>query len=295
LNSLPRPHNVDDGARLYHKSNAAELQPPQPWQQQCLSSLLTRLLLSLKSTYGHTISSGLIESTQTITVSSYMYSNEATSDVLTVLFVDVASGKRLTFNQLRTTGEEFGKGLQDQWQWRKGDVLATVSPNTVDLVPATFGALLAGGVICPLNPMYTVEELANQLGSSKARGVITNMACLQATREAASRVGLPLDRILLVGDEDPNRLVPHFSSLRSTSENLKRISINPKEDLAYLVYSSGTTGLPKGVMLTHENVVANSLQMTAAEGPDVTHWQRDRSLGFLPMYHIYGKTVTPLS
>jgi 4-coumarate--CoA ligase len=295
LNSLPRPHNVDDGARLYHKSNAAELQPPQPWQQQCLSSLLTRLLLSLKSTYGHTISSGLIESTQTITVSSYMYSNEATSDVLTVLFVDVASGKRLTFNQLRTTGEEFGKGLQDQWQWRKGDVLATVSPNTIDLVPATFGALLAGGVICPLNPMYTVEELANQLGSSKARGVITNMACLQATREAASRVGLPLDRILLVGDEDPNRLVPHFSSLRSTSENLKRISINPKEDLAYLVYSSGTTGLPKGVMLTHENVVANSLQMTAAEGPDVTHWQRDRSLGFLPMYHIYGKTVTPLS
>jgi 4-coumarate--CoA ligase len=295
LNSLPRPHNVDDGARLYHKSNAAELQPPQPCQQQCLSSLLTRLLLSLKSTYGHTISSGLIESTQTITVSSYMYSNEATSDVLTVLFVDVASGKRLTFNQLRTTGEEFGKGLQDQWQWRKGDVLATVSPNTIDLVPATFGALLAGGVICPLNPMYTVEELANQLGSSKARGVITNMACLQATREAASRVGLPLDRILLVGDEDPNRLVPHFSSLRSTSENLKRISINPKEDLAYLVYSSGTTGLPKGVMLTHENVVANSLQMTAAEGPDVTHWQRDRSLGFLPMYHIYGKTVTPLS
>jgi 4-coumarate--CoA ligase len=224
-----------------------------------------------------------------------MYSNEATSDILTVLFVDVASGKRLTFNQLRTTGEEFGKGLQDQWQWRKGDVLATVSPNTIDLVPATFGALLAGGVICPLNPMYTVEELANQLGSSKARGVITNMACLQATREAASRVGLPLDRILLVGDEDPNRLVPHFSSLRSTSENLKRISINPKEDLAYLVYSSGTTGLPKGVMLTHENVVANSLQMTAAEGPDVTHWQRDRSLGFLPMYHIYGKTVTPLS
>jgi 4-coumarate--CoA ligase len=295
LNSLPRPHNVDDGARLYHKSNAAELQPPQPCQQQCLSSLLIRLLLSLKSTYGHTISSGLIESTQTITVSSYMYSNEATSDVLTVLFVDVASGKRLTFNQLRTTGEEFGKGLQDQWQWRKGDVLATVSPNTIDLVPATFGALLAGGVICPLNPMYTVEELANQLGSSKARGVITNMACLQATREAASRVGLPLDRILLVGDEDPNRLVPHFSSLRSTSENLKRISINPKEDLAYLVYSSGTTGLPKGVMLTHENVVANSLQMTAAEGPDVTHWQRDRSLGFLPMYHIYGKTVTPLS
>jgi 4-coumarate--CoA ligase len=267
----------------------------QSCQQQCLSSLLTRLLLSLRSTYGPTISSGLIANTQTIMVSLRTYPNEAIPDMFTVLFVDVASGKRLTFNQLRTTGEQFGKGLQDQWQWRKGDVLATVSPNSTDLVPATFGALLVGGVICPLNPLYTVEELVTQLKSSKAKGLITNIACLKASREAASTVGLPLDRILLLGDEDPDHTVPHFSSLRSTSENIKRTSINPKEDLAYLVYSSGTTGLPKGVMLTHENVVANSLQMTAAEGPDVTHWQRDRSLGFLPMYHIYGITIIFLS
>jgi 4-coumarate--CoA ligase len=245
--------------------------------------------------YGRTSLSGLIGSTQTITVSPYMYLSETTSDTLTVLFVDVASGKRLTFNQLRSTGEQFGKGLQDQWQWRKGDVLATVSPNTIDLVPATFGALLVGGVICPLNPLYTVEELLTQLRSSKAKGLITNIACFQAACEAASIVGLPLDRILLVGEEDPNHTVSHFSSLQGTSGNAARIDINPKEDLAYLVYSSGTTGLPKGVMLTHENVVANSLQMTAAEGPDVTHWQRDRSLGFLPMYHIYGMTIIPLS
>jgi 4-coumarate--CoA ligase len=228
-------------------------------------------------------------------VSLHTYSHEASSDILAVLFVDVVSGKRLTFNQLRTIGERFGKGLQEQWQWRKGDVLATVTPNSIDLVPATFGALLVGGVICPLNFMYTVDELVSQLRSSKAKGLITNTACLQAVREAASIAGLPLDRILLVGDEDPDHTVSHFSNLRSTWKSIRRISINPKEDLAYLVYSSGTTGLPKGVMLTHENVVANSLQMTAAEGPDVTHWQRDRSLGFLPMYHIYGITIIFLS
>jgi hypothetical protein len=134
-----------------------------------------------------------------------MYPNGALPDMFAVLFVDVASGKRLTFDQLRTTGEQFAKGLQDQWQWHKGDVLATVTPNAIDLVPATFGALLVGGVICPLNFMYTVNELVAQLSSSKAKGLITNVACIQAAREAASIVGLPLDRILLVGEEDPNQ------------------------------------------------------------------------------------------
>lgn len=64
--------------------------------------------------------------------------------------------------------------------------------------------------------------------------------------------------------------------------------INPKEDLAYLVYSSGTTGVPKGVMLTHENISANTVQKLVADGrgPD---WRTDKSIGFLPMYHIYGK------
>jgi acyl-CoA synthetase (AMP-forming)/AMP-acid ligase II len=205
-----------------------------------------------------------------------------------VLFVDVATGKRLTFNQIRASGEQFGKGLQEQWDWRKGDVLATVSPNNIELVSATFGALRVGGVICPLNFMYTVDELVSQLKSSKAKGLITNLACLEVVREAASKVGLPLGRILLVGDTDPKNTVLHFSSLRSISGRTARITIDPKEDLAYLVYSSGTTGLPKGVMLTHANIVANTIQMVAAEGPDITHWKKDRSLGFLPMYHIYG-------
>jgi 4-coumarate--CoA ligase len=181
--------------------------------------------------------------------------------------------------------------LQEQWQWRKGDVLATVSPNTIDLVPATFGALLVGGVICPLNFMYTVEELVSQLRSSKAKGLVTSVACLAVACEAASKVGLPSSRILLVGDADPESKIPHFSSLLGTSQITQKVSINPKEDLAYLVYSSGTTGLPKGVMLTHENIVANSIQIAAAEGPDITHWKTDRSLGFLLMYHIYGMRI----
>lgn len=209
--------------------------------------------------------------------------------------MDAAAGERLTFNQLRTNSKQFGGGLQEQWHWQRGDVLATMAPNTIDLVPITFGALLVGGVICPLNFLYTVDELVSQLRSSRAKGLITSVACLQVAREAASKVGLPVDRILLVGSADPKDTIAHFSSLRSTAGTIGKVRINSKEDLAYLVYSSGTTGFPKGVMLTHENVVANTIQVAAAEGPDSTNWKTDRSLGFLPMYHIYGTVIGHMS
>lgn len=109
--------------------------------------------------------------------------------------------------------------------------------------------------------------------------------------EAACKVGLPADRILLVGGTDAMNTAPHFSALTSTVNEIAKVNINPVEDLAFLVYSSGTTGLPKGVMLTHRNIIANSIQSAAAEGPDLAHWKTDRVLGFLPMYHIYGKNI----
>ena len=69
-----------------------------------------------------------------------------------------------------------------------------------------------------------------------------------------------------------------------------RPEIDPGEDLAFLVYSSGTTGLPKGVMLTHHNIVANMIQ-NAVVSRSFIDWRRDKALGFLPMYHIYGRYV----
>ncbi|KAH7052349.1 putative phenylacetyl-CoA ligase [Macrophomina phaseolina] len=204
-----------------------------------------------------------------------------------VVYVDVATQRRVTFRDIRETAERFGKGLRQHWRWQKGDVLALMTPNTVDVAAVACGTLFAGGVVCPFNNLYTVEELASQLKSSGAKALVTNVACLEVAREAALIVGMPLDRILLVGVADPKRQFQYFSSLQSTSDNIKKAAVNPKEDLAFLVYSSGTTGLPKGVMLTHENMVANTLQASVIDG-DRTNWQRDRGLGFLPMYHIYG-------
>jgi 4-coumarate--CoA ligase len=215
-----------------------------------------------------------------------------TPNTIAVLFVDVATNRKLTYLQLRSSAEQFGRGLQEQWCWCKGDVLAIMAPNTIDIAPATFGALLVGGVVCPINYMYTVDELVSQLTSSKAKGLLTNMACLGVAHKAASKIGLSLDRILLIDDHKPTKAFRHFSTLKGASKCAERVNIDPKEDLAYLVYSSGTTGVPKGVMLTHKNIIANMIQRTIADGNDMD-WETERRLSFLPMYHIYGRFCVP--
>ena len=211
-------------------------------------------------------------------------------DLLTaevVVYVDTAANKKLTFRDIRATAEQVGQGLLANWGWREGDILALITPNSANVASVTFGALYAGGVVCPLNHLSTVAELVQSLKASNAKAMVTNVECLQVAQEAAKIVGMPNDRILLIDEIDPKHEFQHFTSVRSSSPHLKRPKISPEMDLAFLVYSSGTTGLPKGVMLTHANIMANMLQMTETE-QNFSHWTRDRSLGFLPMYHIYG-------
>ncbi len=178
---------------------------------------------------------------------------------------------------------------------KKGDVMALFTPNSADIATITFGTLWAGGIVCPLNNFYTVEELASLLKSSGAKALATHISCLDVALAAALAVGLRQDRIILIGDTDPQGRVMHFSSLIAKYQRTlegsvsEKVQINPRKDLAFLVYISGTTGLPKGVTLSHENIVVNILQCCTPEA-HMLDWHRDKLISLLPTFHVYGKS-----
>lgn len=198
---------------------------------------------------------------------------------------------------MKSTAIEFGKGLKAIWDWQPGDVLGLFTPNSIDTPAVTWGTHWAGGVISPANPGYTAEELAFQLKDSGAKALLTQLPFVDIARKAAKIVGLPENRIALIGDErDPSGAFKHFTSIRNTSGATRyRRTKRKHDDLAFLVYSSGTTGHPKGVMLSHGNIVSNVLMLEAGDdgnlsptgGPD---GKGDKTLAFLPFFHIYGLT-----
>ncbi|KAH6650797.1 hypothetical protein F5144DRAFT_638043 [Chaetomium tenue] len=201
-----------------------------------------------------------------------------------------------SWGDIRSASIAFGRGLMAVWGWKTGDVLAFYTPNSIDTPILTLGALWAGGIASPANPLYTVDELAFQLRDSGAKGLVTQPANLPVAIAAAHKANLPLDRIILVGHHrDPSGQIRHFSSLTTTTPTTPTKPPTPQNSPAFIVYSSGTTGLPKGVCLTHRNMVSNVLQASYVEG---RQWRAlggpdgrgDKQLGVLPFFHIYGLT-----
>ncbi|CAK7265556.1 hypothetical protein SEPCBS119000_001578 [Sporothrix epigloea] len=214
------------------------------------------------------------------------------------IFTDSETGRTYTFGDLRSTSLDFGRGLQALWDWQPGDVMAFYTPNNIDTPPAMLGLLCAGGIGSPANPLYTESELAFQLKDSGAKAIATQMPFIETARRAAKSVGIPENRIILIGDaHDPSGHFSHFSTIRSPSflGRSTPVRVNARKDLAFLVYSSGTTGMPKGVCLTHFNIVSNVLQMAAIDSLYVHPFggiegKGDKGLGITPFFHIYGLT-----
>ncbi|ATZ46425.1 hypothetical protein BCIN_01g10250 [Botrytis cinerea B05.10] len=213
------------------------------------------------------------------------------------IYTDAETSRSYNYKQLRDTAIEFGKGLKAVWEWKKGDVLALYTPNCIDTPAVLWGTHWAGGIVSPANPGYTVDELTFQLKDSGAKGIVTQKAFIKEAQAAAKNAGIPEDRIILVGDgKDETHRFKHFTNVRNLAgtSRYRRTKSKP-EDLAFLVYSSGTTGHPKGVMLSHGNIVANTFMANAAEGVNLS-WKGgkdgrgDKLMAVLPFFHIYGLT-----
>jgi acyl-CoA synthetase (AMP-forming)/AMP-acid ligase II len=187
--------------------------------------------------------------------------------------VDAATGRSLSYADLRRQVRRVGTGLSRRL--RKGDVVAIWAPNVPEYAIVFHAVISIGAVLTTINPAYTSHEAAFQLRDANARLLITTAALSARATEAVALSGTAITVITI--DEAPG-----LESLASIGidGDVPHVPIDPTADTAVLPYSSGTTGLAKGVMLTHRNLVANLRQIDALEDADlpalvaVDSWKR---------------------
>ena len=195
--------------------------------------------------------------------------------------IDGPSGRTLTYGQVAIMVQRLAAGLAARG-FRKGDVMAIYSPNLPEYGVAFLGVASVGGINTTINTLYSAKEVAYQLNDSRARFMITIPQFMEAATKAAAES--EVEEIFVFG-EAPG--ATPFADLLKNDGQAPRVTIDPKEDLVALPYSSGTTGLSKGVMLTHYNLIANMV-LAAGQG----HLKdSDTNLGLLPFFHIYGMVL----
>src|SRR2546428_1063339 len=192
-------------------------------------------------------------------------------------FIDGPSGRTLTYRGWAEAVRRVAAGLH-QRGFRKGDVLAIYSSNLPEYAVIFHAVSLLGGVNTTINPLYTADELTRQLNDASARYLVTAPPFVEKAEQAARDAGIR--EVFVFGE-------PSFTSLLDSAGEPPSVAIDPRRDLVVMPYSSGTTGLPKGVMLTHYNLVANLLQSACVLGLT----ERDTTIGVLPFFHIYGMVV----
>lgn len=195
--------------------------------------------------------------------------------------IDGPSGRALTYGQLAGAIQKAAAGLAERG-FQKGDVLAIYSPNLPEYAIAFHAVASVGGVNTTVNPLYTAQELAQQLNDSGAKYLLTIPQFLDKALQAADESNV--QELFVFGEAEG---ATPFAALLQSKNQAPEVQLNPRQDLVALPYSSGTTGLPKGVMLTHHNLAANVCQTAALNHIS----QADTLIGILPFFHIYGMVV----
>jgi acyl-CoA synthetase (AMP-forming)/AMP-acid ligase II len=196
--------------------------------------------------------------------------------------VDAVSGAMLTYAQVAEDVERCAAGLVARGL-APGEVVGIFAPNVPEYAVAFHGVASAGGTNTTVNALYTAEEVAFQLRIAKARFLITAAGVSERALDAARAAGV--EEVFSIGDAPGTTPFAELLAPRGTPP--PRPHIDPATHLVALPFSSGTTGLSKGVMLTHRNLVANLCQYAPVRdiGED------DRVIAVLPFFHIYGQTL----
>ena len=211
-------------------------------------------------------------------------------------------GTQLSYSDLEALVNRFAEALQDLGI-RKGDRVALYLPNIPQFIIAYYGALRIGAVVVAISPLYKERELAHILADSSAVLIVAWDRLNLYVQSVKERTGL--EHIIVTAIEDYSSETGSASSKENQESHsgtndmktlvmksrgrLREIEIKPKEDIALLQYTGGTTGIPKGAMLTHYNLVVNAVQFATwlQMRPAV-----DVHLSVLPFFHIYGMTTS---
>jgi long-chain acyl-CoA synthetase len=191
----------------------------------------------------------------------------------------------LTYEELVARAAALAAGLA-RFGVRRGDRVAFFLPNSPALIVAYFGSWMAGAAGVPCNPMSKAAELAYQLRDAAPSLLVTDESLARVAIEAAGPPGVPV----FVAVERPHggglpAGAAPWTELLASPAGFEPVDIDPAEDLALLLYTGGTTGVPKGAMLTHRNIVVNTVQFATWYGFDEGH---ERSIAALPLFHSGG-------
>ncbi|SJN26466.1 4-coumarate--CoA ligase 1 [Microbacterium esteraromaticum] len=218
-----------------------------------------------------------------VPIFDYLFDGLDESQLDAVAIIDGMSGAETTYRQLVGQINLFAGALAAR-DIGIGTRVGVLCPNVPAFATVFHGILRAGGTATTINSLYTAEEIANQLEDADAQWLITVSPLLPNAKAAAELRGIPDDHLIVLDGAEGH---PNLRDLLGEGHQAPEVSFDPATHLAVLPYSSGTTGRPKGVMLTHRNLVANVAQC----GPLLDVGPDDRLLAVLPFFHIYGMTV----
>ncbi|CAK9144318.1 unnamed protein product [Ilex paraguariensis] len=200
-----------------------------------------------------------------------------------VAFVDAVTGKEYTYGQVTRDIRRFAKALRSLGL-RKGRVVVAVLPNLAEYAIVALGIMTAGGVFSGANPSLHASEIKKQVEAADATLIVTDVP----TYEKVQGLGLP---VIVLGEERIDGTIL-WDELLEAADKASTCNIITETlhqtDLCALPFSSGTTGLSKGVMLTHRNLVANLCSTLFSVGPELVG--QVTTLGLIPFFHIYGLT-----
>ncbi len=198
--------------------------------------------------------------------------------------------KKMTFKELKSKVDIFASILNNLGL-KKGDRVALFGPNSIEWEISFFGLEKVGAILVPMNPQFKETEVKYELNDSGVETIIVSHHLYSVVATVRSQTNLK-HVIIIESDKEsviklPEETLGWNQLMKNTASNPPEVSFNTKDDLAALVYTSGTTGLPKGTMLTHYNIVSNIIQISQIFELS----ELDVAIIVLPLYHIYGLNV----